>query len=117
MPITVGENARMCGDKGSKMNIYEFQLSAPAQTSRAEAGVHGQECEGVSVGHRNSSLAGGVWGSRDKFKLQRPFMVSSGARLWGSICKAYSEKQPSCEMLKGFSKKHMGSILKYVEEC
>lgn len=59
----------------------------------------------------------GCGGSRDKFKLQRPFMVSSGARLWGSVCKTCSEKHPSCEMLKGFSKKHVGSILKYVEEC
>mgnify|MGYP007134264785 CR=1 FL=1 len=47
----------------------EFQLSAPAQTSRAEAGVHGQECEGVSVGHRNSSLAGGVWGLQGQIQI------------------------------------------------
>ena len=59
----------------------------------------------------------GCGGSGDKFKLQRPFMVISGARLSGSNCKTCSEKHPSFEMLKGFSKKHVGSILKYVEEC
>lgn len=35
----------------------------------------------------------------------------------GSICQVCYEKHQSCEMLKGFSKKQLGSILEYVEEC
>lgn len=91
------------------MNIYGAPITGSAQTmsSMAEAGVRGQECEGVCGDHKNSSLAGGEqWGwvsMSDKFKLQKPFMVSSRARLWDSMCKVCYEKHKSYEMLKGFS--------------
>lgn len=52
----------------------EDPITGPAEKSPiAEAGVRGQECEGVCGGHKNSSWAGGEWwgwGSvSDKFEL------------------------------------------------
>lgn len=86
----------------------------PQQSSIAEAGACGKECVGVYGGPKNSSLTGGVWwgcgGSSDEFKLQRPFMVSSGARLWGWIFRVSDEKHQSSELLKGFSKNQVGSF-------
>lgn len=98
----------MYSDKGREMNIYGAPATGPTQKSSiAEAGVCGQECEGACGDHKNSSLAGEEqWGSgstSDKFKLLKPFTVSSGARLWSSICKACDEKHQSWEMLKDFS--------------
>lgn len=99
-----------------KKSIYGAPTTPPPpqQSSIAEAGACGKECVGVYGGPKNSSLTGGVWwgcgGSSDEFKLQRPFMVSSGARLWGWIFRVSDEKHQSSELLKGFSKNQVGSF-------
>ena len=51
------------------MNIYRVPTSRPRTDTRAEARVPGQECEGVYGGHRNSSLAGGVWGLQGQIQI------------------------------------------------
>lgn len=113
------ERAHVCSDKGRKKKKRAFmelrqRPPPPQQSSIAEAGACGKECVGVYGGPKNSSLTGGVWwgcgGSSDEFKLQRPFMVSSGARLWGWIFRVSDEKHQSSELLKGFSKNQVGSF-------